>query len=79
MPLCIILGGKGDLRSVPFPILGLRVFGAVGVHPTLLALSVDDLGVLPIVLAQQGFVLHAPIIPYLGGGASKKTRFIGIS
>jgi hypothetical protein len=35
--------------------------------------------VLPIVLAQQLGVLHAPIIPYLGGGASKKRRFFGIS
>jgi hypothetical protein len=35
--------------------------------------------VLPIVLAQQLGVLHAPIIPYLEGGASKKRRFFGIS
>jgi hypothetical protein len=35
--------------------------------------------VLPIVLAQQRLILHAPIIPYLEGGASKKRRFFGIS
>jgi hypothetical protein len=35
--------------------------------------------VLPIVLAQQRLILHVPIIPYLGGGASKKRRFFGIS
>jgi hypothetical protein len=78
VPLCVFLGGEGDRRHLPLVLL-LAVFGLVGVAPPFLPFGVDDLGVLPIVLAQQLGVLHAPIIPYLEGGASKKTRFIGIS
>ncbi len=78
VPLCVFLGGEGDGRDVPFVLL-LAVVGLVGVAPALLPFGVDDFGVLPIVLAQQLGVLHAPIIPYLGGGASKKRRFFGIS
>jgi hypothetical protein len=78
VPLCVFLGGEGDSRDVPFVLL-LTVVGLVGVAPAFLPFGVDDLRVLPIVFAQQLGVLHAPIVPYTGRGASKKTRFIGIS
>ena len=78
VPLCVFLGGEGDGRDLPFVLL-LAVFGLVGVAPPFLPFGIEQFGVLPIVLAQQRLILHAPIIPYLEGGASKKRRFFGIS